>query len=182
MQDCTIHFSLHQSSQLNKQISEGHIFYSMVCIMKNLVYDNGVLPLTELSSEKINELIAQANNDFYTGFKRAEAFLEGANNYYGNHEIEIAAFMLQQSIELALRSIILALTGNEVKTHCIRILQKHCIRCAPELNEIFPGTNENEERLVNLLDRAYLNARYTDKFNSITRTSSNFANKGRRSI
>ncbi|MDB5222819.1 MAG: hypothetical protein JWN83_1486 [Chitinophagaceae bacterium] len=159
-----IHFSLHQSGHINKQIEEGHIFYSLVCTRENLVYDDGMQPLLTTGPGKLHPLINKAKNEFNTGIKRAQSFLNGANTYHANNEKELTAFMLQQAAELAFRTVILSLTGQDIRTHSITVLKKHCKRCAPGLNEIFPANTTEEERLISLLDKAYLNARYSADF------------------
>ncbi len=76
----------------------------------------------------------------------------------------LATFMLQQSVELCLRSLILAYTGMECKTHSVSVLKKHIARYAPELLSYLPGGSDEEERLLYILERAYLDGRYDDGF------------------
>ena len=72
--------------------------------------------------------------------------------------------MLQQATEMIFRGLLLALNGYDKKTHELRSLKKHLRRCAPGLLEIFPDNTPEEQRLLTLLDDAYLGARYQLNF------------------
>ena len=157
-----INVSLHQSAALHKQLREGHIYYSIVCNERNLIYDNGLTKLPEVNKTLLQAVYEKANTTFYNSHKKANSFLEGANDYYGAHELNMTAFMLHQSIELALRGMITALLGSCAKTHCFRELKKPLKRCAPELQYLLSANAAEEGRLLHLLEKAYLESRYAD--------------------
>lgn len=72
--------------------------------------------------------------------------------------------MLQQAVELNIRGLITASGGSCPKTHCFSELKKPLRRYAPEVRWL-PSINEAEEnRLLKLLERACLEARYSDNF------------------
>lgn len=155
-----ITFSVLRSADLLKQLQTGHLFYSFACISTNIVYDNGTPSNLPPIPDNLTELKTVAVLKFEPRFKRAESFLDGAKYHYERHEREIAAFMLQQAAELAFRALILAFTGQDIRTHEISVLRRHCNRCAPQLMEIFAKENESDSQLLRLLDKAYKNARY----------------------
>jgi HEPN domain-containing protein len=159
----TITFSLHQSSHLSDHLAEGHIFYLFVCREENMIYTDGKTALPKFPTLIAAEVKQKATIDFEAGFKKATFFMDGAR-LYSNRDRGLAVFMLQQAAELTLRTFILALTGKEVRTHSILTFKKYCRRLAPELNTIFPGNTEEEEKLLQLLEKAYLNGRYARTF------------------
>ncbi|HEX8331134.1 MAG TPA: HEPN domain-containing protein [Segetibacter sp.] len=159
-----VHFSIHQSNVIAAQISEGHIFYSVACTRENLVYDNGKAPLTVAPTSITSAVKEKAIHHFTTAFARAQSFLASAKHHVETGEKEMAAFMLHQAAELTFRAVAMGLLGNSTRSHSLKELKKLCRRCAPQLNDILPANNEYEEELLNLLDRAYLNARYADAY------------------
>jgi HEPN domain-containing protein len=163
LNDQTITFSLHQSSHLSNHLAEGHIFYSYVCMKANMVYTDGKTTLLKSPALVAADIKQKAVNDFEAGFKKAAFFMEGAKLYHDKDEA-LTAFMLQQAAELTLRAFILALTEKEVRTHTIVTFKKYCGRLAPELNTIFPSNTEEEEKLLQLLEKAYLSGRYARTF------------------
>lgn len=158
------YFSLHSSAELHKQLQKGHILYSISCTPDKLIYGNGLAPELPDTTVKLKELRKEAEERFTPGFQKAAAFLSAANQQYASGEREMAAFMLHQGAELALRALILSLTGHDIRTHEIKQLLKHCHRCAPSLKSIFLSGREQEERLLHVLESSYKNARYSNQF------------------
>jgi HEPN domain-containing protein len=72
--------------------------------------------------------------------------------------------MLQQATETTFRTTAIALYGSERRTHSIRSLKRFNHRLAPQLNDIFPGGSPGEERLLQLLEDAYLETRYNQHY------------------
>lgn len=72
--------------------------------------------------------------------------------------------MLQQAAETTFRTIAIALYGSEPRTHSIRSLKVFNRRLAPQLNDLFPDNTAEEEQLLNVLEDAYLAARYTSSY------------------
>jgi HEPN domain-containing protein len=157
-------FSLHSSAELYKQLQKGHILYSISCTPDKLIYDNGLAPELPLTAVNPTELRKEAEERFKLGFQKAGAFLSAANQQYASGEREMTAFMLHQAAELALRALILSLTGHDIRTHEIKQLLKNCHRCAPSLKSVFLSGREQEERLLNVLESSYKNARYSNQF------------------
>lgn len=160
----TITFSLHKSADLNNHLAAGHIFYTSVCTKANIVYDNKGTYLQQALLLKNTEIAQKAASDFEAGFSKAASFMQGAKMYLDKGEKALTAFMLQQATELPFRALILSLTGNEIKTHSIYTFKKYCKRYAPELNTIFSGNTEAEEKLLQLCEKAYLQSRYAPLF------------------
>jgi HEPN domain-containing protein len=157
-------FSLHQACHVKSAMEEGYIFYSLVCIPENLVYDDGTLQWEQAPPEKKQAAVEKAAFIFQCGFNRAVAFLQTADTFSQKEEYPLAAFFLQQAAELCLRSLTCALLGYEKRTHAITALKKYCSRCAPQVNEIFPDDTDEEKRLTKLLEDAYLGGRYEENF------------------
>ncbi len=159
-----VSFSLHLSSRLEKQVSEGHPFYRLVCTEDKLVYsaEGTAVPLPSSGSQE--EFKAKAQQQFNLGFARSETFFESAKGSLESGDVATAMFFLHQSAELSLRALIRSLSGNEVKEHSLGILAKHIRRFSPALAALFaPSQGEERERIL-LLESAYLKGRYSDSF------------------
>ncbi len=155
-------YTLHMSYEIYRQANEGHIFYSVACTRENLLYDAGRRTLPLSLRDRAKAIREKAHGNFYNGFTRGVSFLESAWYAYGRGELELTLFMQQQATELPLRSILLALTGEDLHTHSISKLCSCCRRCAPQLSELFPADTVTGRRLLALLDNAYIHARYRE--------------------
>jgi hypothetical protein len=51
-----------------------------------------------------------------------------------------------------------------MRNHSIEVLLRYCSRFAPQLSALFPGDSGEAGRLTELLETAYLKARYTEEF------------------
>lgn len=152
--------SLHTSSHITERLKSGHIYFSLVCIPQNLIYTNGMLELPH-KPEILDHIVAEAKKTFEAGHQKAQAFHASALN---QSERSLGLFMLQQAAELIFRTVALALYGCEKKTHSFQVLKQITRRVAPALNEVFPANTTEEQRLLQLLDDAYIHGRYSNDF------------------
>jgi HEPN domain-containing protein len=152
--------SVHKLSDLHHALTAGQVYFSLACTTENLVYQRSVSPLPEVLPETLAQLIEKSRQGFVIGMNKARKFFEGAGYYQQLGEHALSMFMLQQAVETTFRTTAIALYGNERRTHSIRSLKKFNQRLTPQLNDIFPGGLPDEERLLQLLEDAYLQARY----------------------
>lgn len=147
-----------------KKITAGHIYLSRVCRPENLLYDDGCHPLPWQDAIPVQDIVIKAAGDFNDGWQRAGSFLEGALHYMEKIDKELAVFMLHQAAELTFRALLKSLTDHELFSHDLRSLCRECRHCAPGIAAIFPCHNEEDKRLLHLLQKAYVNARYKDNY------------------
>ena len=152
--EAVVHFSLHKSSDLARQLAGGHVFYATACTPGRLVYENGKTAFPVTPPGKTEVLYRQTKERFTPGYRRAGLFLETAEEYYRKGEKDMAAFMLHQAAELTFRSVVLGLMDHDTRSHDFTVLKNYCRRCAPALNHIVP------DELLHTLGKAYLAARY----------------------
>ncbi|MGN6352177.1 MAG: HEPN domain-containing protein [Parafilimonas sp.] len=164
MDDAVINVSLHKEEIIQQQLKEGHIYFSIACSKKNLVYAANAFQLPEPDKAALQLPAEKAIIEFDTAHKKAGSFLQGASNYRGESDNVMAAFMLQQAVELTLRGLITALLGSCIKTHCLRELKKPINRCVPEITYLFVADEAEENRLLLLLEKAYKESRYNSQF------------------
>lgn len=151
-------------NEVYKQLREGHIFYSAVCTEGLIVYDNKRLPLPEKAVIDIASIKVKARNIFKDAFHNAKSYLDGAEYFATTNQFKQAAFLLHQATEHALRALLASLTGLTSYGHNLKSLIRHSSFCAPDLNGIFPKNNDVEKELFNLLNTAYVDARYDPNY------------------
>jgi HEPN domain-containing protein len=157
--------SLHSADRVKECIERGNIFYSLNCIDKNLVYDDKRFPLPTTTAQALRNMKLQAEVAFTLCFKKAVSFYQSAVFLHENNPEPVIAFYLHQAVELTYRAILRCLNGYYKKTHVIRSLKDLARRCAPQLNAIFPDNTGQEKHLLDILENAYLNARYDNQYN-----------------
>lgn len=150
------------TNELEKSLSDGHLLYSALCKKEYLIYSAGVgtLPLTLW--QKTGRIIERANASFQLGHQRAAAFLDGAAFFFDGHRISLSLFMLHQAAEQAIRCFLIAVLGQDIRTHSLNDLRKHLKKCDGRLSSFLAA--REEQPLFTLLDNAYSASRYMDGF------------------
>lgn len=151
-------------SKLNNSLSEGRYFYVDIEKEGVVLYDSGAFELAvprELDFGEINR-IAQ---DYYNKkFTTGKEFLVGTKLYYDVGYYKLASLQLHQATEYFLKTIPLVHILYGYKEHLLEYLIERCKPYTLELEKVFPRHTPEEERLFDLLQRAYIEARYNDKF------------------
>jgi HEPN domain-containing protein len=156
--------SVHKLSDIHQAVISGQVYFALACTTENLVYQRSVTPLPKMLPETLSQVTEKSKRAFATGMGKARKFFDGAVYYQQVNELALSMFMLQQAAETTFRSTANALYGSERRTHSIRSLKRFNHRLAPQLNDIFPGGSPDEERLLQLLEDAYLEARYNPDY------------------
>jgi HEPN domain-containing protein len=112
--------------------------------------------------------IREKNHSVYNAAKnKVTEFIAGADLFMLRKQTKLAAFMFHQAAEQCLHALFEINTGMYLNTHSIDKLLRYGWMICYRLPEIFPRNNEKEERLFQLLQKAYVGARY-EKDYSIT--------------
>lgn len=157
--------SLHHEGSVLEGLRKGHIFYSFHCITDNLVYDDKVLDYPVTSSEHLLPVKQNALQTFNGNFRKAQEFYSIAESLYQKHFSPLVVFLLHQAAELTYRGILQSLNGYDKKSHEIRVLAK-CVRPrARKLHSVLNADTPEDKHTIELLDRAYLSARYDEQYN-----------------
>lgn len=93
-----------------------------------------------------------------------QKFLAGAELYTVRKQYKLAAFMLHQTAEHSLLTLLQVTTGMRVNTHNLDRLIRYASMVSYKLQHIFPRNKDNEKRLFKLLQHAYSDARYKDDY------------------
>ena len=159
-----VSYSLHGMGSVMESLKKGHIFYSLHCTAKTLVYDDGKTKLPLTSATALQKMKEDVWTTFMTGFNKAFSFYQSAVHLQEFNQSPIMLFFLHQSVEFIYRSILRSLNGYDKQTHSIRRLKMYAQRCAPQLNAIFPDDSTEEKHIMDTLEGCYLKPRYEDGF------------------
>lgn len=142
-------------------LNTGHRFAVWVVERASLLYDasNITLPLAASRNEEASQL--QDKKLMKDTVNRVASFLAGADLYRLRKEYKLAAFMLHQAAEQALRTSLIINIGFRINTHNIERLIRYNALWCDKLLEIFPKNNSREEQLRSLLQKAYIGSRYS---------------------
>lgn len=159
------HYLIFSSDYLYKQIAEENLFFIQYCLPQNIVYQNPDFDESKLNgfSFHINTL-DRIKTNINEELNKATSFLDGANFYIEQKNLEQTSFMLHQYMELLLRSLGLFVLGREKVSHSIKEQQIFLQRFIPDLGSLFHEEIENEQRVLKLLDEAYIKVRYSRNF------------------
>jgi HEPN domain-containing protein len=159
------HYLIFSFNYLYEQIAEENLFFIQYCLPQNIVYRN-----SDFDESKLNSLSFHINTldhikyNINQELNKATSFLDGANFYIEQNNLEQTSFMLHQYMELLLRALGLFTIGREKVSHSIKEQQIFLQRFIPDLGGLFHEEIENEQRVLKLLDEAYIKVRYSRNF------------------
>lgn len=150
--------------QFTKWLLEGHPFAASVYERALLLHQEDEMPLPfpftankEVRDDE-NELLLRQTRI------RVKEFLAGAELFTIRLQFRMAAFMLHQAAEQALRTMLIIRTGLRINSHSIDRLIRCCSMFCFELIDVFPRRSEKEKRHFQLLQKAYIDARYSEDY------------------
>jgi predicted nucleotidyltransferase/HEPN domain-containing protein len=156
---------VHGIDYINRQIEEGQFFFTDIKKEGVLLYDAGNVALAEQRELTAKERKDIVQRDFDKYFNSGKNFL--AHGIYGKdilHSLNDSVFQLHQSAEGFYNTLILVFTGYKPKTHNLGKLVRMSREFSPELSTVFPNNSRTEIHLFTLLKKAYVDARYNDKY------------------
>lgn len=145
------------TSLFNNWITVAHQF---ACTVSKIAVQIHGDPETELVDCGIpdEQAIKTAKETAYNqGLNKVVEFLAGADLYRIRRQNKMSAFMLYQAAGYALRTLLKITTGLSCNTHNLDKLIRYCSMISHKLPEIFPGDNERDSRLFQLLKRTNIN-------------------------
>lgn len=158
-------YSIHTFSSIHQQIKVGNLFYCTMCIPQNVIYRKDTVPLPAPCNPQVfKQQVISYTRIFKREIDKAAQFLKGAVWYIEHQIFSLAAFMLHQATELTYRAFLGAFGEHVIKTHELNKLRKHLKRFVPVVLGAFDENDVLEIRLLGLLERAYCEARYSERY------------------
>ncbi|AJQ95575.1 HEPN domain-containing protein [Gynuella sunshinyii] len=155
---------VHDLEDVNKRLLQGHYFFKD--IREEGIELSAATPrplaipgnLTEAERREI----AQKHYDQWHG--SANDFFKLYQYAHQESMINAAAFNLHQVTERLYACVLLTCSNYLPKTHNIEKLQHLCIQIDPEFGSIFPLDSKFHRRCFRRLQRAYIDARYSEHY------------------
>ncbi|WNJ97255.1 HEPN domain-containing protein [Vibrio ruber] len=155
---------VHDLQEVNERLQQGHYFFRDIREEGIELFAATPKPLMEPGDLTEAEKREIARKHYAQWFKSANAFISGYHHYLNQKELSIAAFELHQSTERFLACVLLTCTNYLPKSHNIEKLSKLCAQIEPEFKTIFPLDNKFHRRSFRRLQRAYIEARYSEHY------------------
>lgn len=157
---------IHSIDYVNRGLEKGQYFFTEIVNHGILLYDTGKTKFTNPIKLSPTEQKEVAVNYFNLWFPRALSSLEGAVFYFSKGYLNDAAFTLHQATERLYNTVLLVFTGYKPKTHNLDKLRTYIKPISQSLFAIFPfpEKDDDQNRLFELLKRAYIDARYKDDY------------------
>lgn len=162
---------VHSFNYVNKGLEMGQYFFRDIVKEGIVLFDTGEFTFSEpkpLSRYQERE-IAIRNYDKWV--KSGSRFLKITKNSLIEAEkdgdpLNEVIFNLNQSAEKFYGGLLLVYTGYKPKTHKLKVYRKYSKHIDEGLNQIFkyPVGDSEEYRLFDILNKAYLDARYQDDY------------------
>ncbi|MHC4396935.1 MAG: HEPN domain-containing protein [Planctomycetota bacterium] len=150
----------HDIQFLNIQLAEGQYFFADIKKEGCMLYNSGNYKLACKRKLKPAEQKRIAQDHFNHWFKSAKEFVDTYHYELEKKRYNKAAFMLHQAVEHSYKAILLVFTEYNPNEHYLMILSHMAGKYDRELRDIFPRKTAEQEELFNLLDYAYIGARY----------------------
>lgn len=101
---------------------------------------------------------------FCFGWQLSQSFYAGAEFYRWANQKNLSAFMLHQSAEHALKTILRLHMKYVLEIHMIDYLLQSAAAYSVQLRDVFKRSDPGDQNLLRILDNAYLDARYSYDF------------------
>jgi len=156
---------VHDIQQVNIKLAQGHYFYSEIIEDGCELYNTGEFTLAEKRELLAEEYQRISQGYFDSGFiDGAKKLYKGYLFYFSEQDYKQAAFVLNQATESAYKTILLVVTHFAPHEHYLSLLGDHAETECPTLTNVFPSSTPEERRRFQLLDYAYIGARYDPTF------------------
>ena len=160
----TVQFIDESIDDLNKAIDKNRYFYTDIKREGIMLYNSGRYKLARRPKQNYREIKELAEEYYNERFERGNEFLLGAIFYNEQGLHKMASFNLHQACENYYNSIILTFTLYSPKEHSLIKLSARAKTHSLESSKAFPRNTEEEKRLFDLLQDAYVQARYSLHF------------------
>lgn len=148
----------------NYAISKAHYFETEIKDQGVILYDSGAYKLARRQQLNFKEIKERAQRYYDDKFGRALSFVRCAKHDIDDGDALMASFHLHQAAENFLRTIPMVFILYGHKSHDLSELMNAAKKHTTEFYKTFPRDTEEEKRLFDLLQRAYIESRYNPDF------------------
>lgn len=157
-------FIVHSLADVNDQLMRGRPFFIDAIQQGVVLYEADGHPFAtpQPLTEEAGRAEAQKNFDYWS--EQAESARLGARFYIDSGKPRDAAFLLHQSAERLYHCLLLTLTLYSPKSHKLNFLRAQAEPLIHDLIAVWPRDTKFARRCFELLQQAYVNARYSPHY------------------
>jgi len=155
---------VHSLTDVNQQLSRGRPFFIDIVRDGIVLYELGTQAFDTPKPLSPEEARKEAQGYFDKWFTSASSALKGAKFYISEGDSSWAAFLLHQATEHFYHTVLHVLTLYSPKSHKIKFLRDKSEDIARDLIPIWPRDSKFARRCFELLQQAYVNARYSPHY------------------
>ena len=153
---------------VNFKLQQGQYFFTEIVNDAIILHDSGEVELSDRKPLNPTETKEIAQDTLDEIFKKAKGFYKAVEWHMDDKDYSLAAFNLHQAAEHSYKTVLLIFGGECPQEHHLDILGDLAADYCPELKGILPRQTDDKTELFELLDYAYIGARY-DRHYKITK-------------
>ncbi|MCA0008489.1 MULTISPECIES: nucleotidyltransferase and HEPN domain-containing protein [unclassified Mesorhizobium] len=163
-----VSFIVHSRREVNTALREGQYFFVDIRREGIVLYELDEESLAHPAPTKPADAFQLAAEHLEDRLPHARVFAKTAGFLLSESNFKEAAFLLHQSIEQAYAVLLLVLTNYSPASHNVKFLRSLAEDQAQELAEVWPRDQQRFVAWFNVINEAYVKARYSRHF-EITR-------------
>ncbi|MBN1959716.1 MAG: HEPN domain-containing protein [Deltaproteobacteria bacterium] len=153
----------HDIAELNREIRMGQFFFADIIREGIVLYDSHHVQLAKPKAVTLQERFELTRGYFNTWFASASSLWTVAH-HIPFIERRMAAFLLHQAAERFYHAVTLVYDGYKHRTHNLELLASYAEPHHQLLQPSLARTSADDEHYFSLLKRAYIEARYSLKY------------------
>lgn len=155
---------VHGAREISNFLHDGQYFFVDLAREGVVLYELDDRPLAEAKQLSPVDAIRVAEEHFEKQFRNAVDFLKGSKFFVQEENINLATFNLHQSVETAYSCYLLTHTNYTPASHNLKFLRGLSEDRDHRLIDIWPRDRQRFTTWYNILNEAYVKARYSKRF------------------
>ncbi|MCO6180926.1 nucleotidyltransferase and HEPN domain-containing protein [Ciceribacter sp. RN22] len=155
---------VHGAREVNNFLADGQYFFVDILREGIVLYELDDRPLAEPKRLSPADALRVATEHFERRFPDSADFMDMAKLLVERGNLRLAAFQLHQSIEIAYSAFLLTLTNYSPPSHNLKFLRGLAEDHDRRLIEAWPRDQHRFTAWYNILNEAYVKARYSKHF------------------
>lgn len=159
-----VNFIVHALADVNDQLQRGRPFFVDIARDGIALYEADDTAFAKPRDLPPAEALAEAKKNFQEWFASVGPFVRGARYAVADGDNNKAAFDYHQATERLYHTVLLTLSLYSPKSHRLNFLRGQAEPLVHELIAVWPRDSKFARRCFELLQQAYVNARYSPHY------------------
>jgi HEPN domain-containing protein len=159
------HIIIEPINRVNSDLEKSQDFFSDIKRAGVLLYDSGEFELSASKGFDKEKKERDAKADYEHWFNGADGFLTDHKTALERNDHKKSSFYLHQAAESLYSCALLTLGGYKPKSHDLEELNQICSFYSNDFLTVFPKASGDQRECFELLQKSYIDARYSKNFN-----------------